>query len=51
MSTVDKEGTTSRYIIPMDEEVSKGRMHIIKDKLDALIYFHPEGTERWIMHA
>lgn len=34
---------TKRYRIPMNEEVSKGRMHLIKDELDALIYFYPEG--------
>ena len=32
-----------RYRIPIDEEVSKGRMHLIKHELDALIYFYPGG--------
>lgn len=39
----DREGAVSNYKIPMDEEVSKGRMNLIKNKLDALIYFYPEG--------
>lgn len=32
-----------KYRIPFDDDTSKGRMHLIKDKLDALIYFYPDG--------
>lgn len=33
-----------KYCIPMDEELAKGRIPIIKDELDALIYFYPQGS-------
>lgn len=41
--SANKTISVKRYRIPMNEEVSKGRMHLIPDKLDALIYFYPEG--------
>lgn len=43
MSSTDVDSFEKRYRIPMDEEVSKGRINVIKDQLDALIYFYPEG--------
>ena len=45
MSTlrVEPDSCCSRYKIAMDEEVSKGRMHLIKNQLDALVYFYPKG--------
>lgn len=50
-STLDSETSCcSRYKIAMDEEVSKGRMNLVENQLDALIYFYPDGMNVCIYH-